>query len=442
MPTAEEVAASKAAQAAEGEARRAANTPTDSSGNRLPDPVTETVLDPAGPGEPDPALGGGNGEGDPAGGPSGRPKPIYMSPQDQQRMEMARRFKRDDKGVVPFNGDMTDQEMLYGEHGRVDDVQQEEPLPPTAEEVAREQAPAPQPEKKFTIKVRGQDVHLTEAELLERASKVEAADSYLSESRDLLDQARQIRKDNRERGPDDPHRPEDRNNTQDGLTDPSLSADPQHPEDELEGAIEEVRYGTDSKEAAEKLRKVIKKAAAEESDRAADDRQLRRLIGNDDAKSAKALKTFSEANPELANDPIAQQVIAGNLFAIQREELIAAGVKAETLPKDNNVLAQWHQNWRIHGHPVSNQEQMLEKAKDRFVKWKGVPQQAQPAPRKESPRVEVNVNRDQRRANLPNQPTRSAVPPTAQARQNQPAAPRSRSDVIANMRKSRGQIVA
>jgi hypothetical protein len=436
MPTADEIALSKQLQIQEGQ-DRIASGPTDDAGNRVADPHSELVADPSSPPEIEAESGSNTEDQNDKGGP-GRPKPIYMSPQDEMRSQIAKRFKRDDEGRVPFNGDMTDPEMLFGKHGRAPEQEQqpniEQPQNPPAPVAQQEQ----QPEKKFTIKVRGQDVHLTEAELLERASKVEAADSYLAESRDLLDQARQIRRDNRERDPADPHRPEDRNNAQNNQTDPSLSADPQHPEDELEGAIEEVRYGTDSKEAANKLRHVISK----EADKAADDRQLRRLIGNDDAKSTKALKAFQESNPDLANDPNAQLVIARNIFSIQRKELIEAGIKEDQLPKDDSTVAKWHQHWRVHGHSVSNQEQMLEKAKESFDQWRGVPQRTQQQPRKESPRVEVNVNRDERRANIPNQPTRTKAPPTAQNRQNTSQKPSTRSDVIANMKRARGQIVA
>lgn len=426
MTTRDEIAARQQAQREQSADRV---NPADDQGNRAPDPRVEPTLEDTGAG--DDQIQAGADERD-APQPGERTKPIYMSPSDQARAAIAKRFKRDEEGEVPYNGNPNDPEMMYGKAGRAPE-QQADPVEPEPEP-----APQPEPEKKFTIKVRGKDVVLTEAELLERASKVEAADTYLAESRDLLDQARQIK---RERDPADPHRLEARANTQDDRTDPSLSADPQHPEDELEGAIEEVRYGTDSKEAAQKLRNVILK----EADKAADTRQLNRLIGNDVQKSSVAMKTFIEANPDLASDEIASQVIEQTLYAIQREELLAMGVEEAKLPKDNAQLANWHRFQRVHGHAVSSPEQMLEKAKARLVQWKGgakQPQQ-QAQTRKESPRVEVNVNRDARRAQLPNQPTRSSTPPPPAQRQNN-GAPQatSRSDVIMRMRAQRGQHVS
>lgn len=401
--------------------------PVTDTGERVADPHQTPIDDTSAPPEPEPGPRADNAGDDDQGGPSGRPKPIYMSPSDEMRANIAKRFKRDDDGRVPFNGDPNDPEMLYGKHGR-----QDEPEP--------EPAPAPAPQQQprmITRKVRGKDVTKSEDEWLADAAKVTAADSYLEEARELLEFARTTR-NNRERAPDDHHRPDDRSNTQDDLSDPSLSADPQHPGDELEGAIDEVRYGTDSKEAAEKLRTVI----AKEADKAADQRQLQRLIGQDNTRSSNAMKAFIEKNADIANDEIASSVMAQQIFAIQREELVKAGIDESKLPKDNDTLAKWHQFQRIHGSPVSNQEQILTKAKERLDNWRGgPPRQQQQQQRKDPARVEVNVDRNARRAALPNQPTRTMAPPQARP-QSQPAQRADRSDVIANMRKARGQIVA
>lgn len=433
MPISEHIAASRAEQDQEGINRM----PVTDAGMREADPQQEPLNDTSAPPEPESGpRGQDNDGGDDTGGSRGRPKPLYMSPSDEARLNIAKRFKRDDDGKVPFNGDPNDPEMLYGKHGR-----QDEPEPP---ETDQEPAPAAAPQSQqqeplHTIKVRGKEIKLTTAELLERASKVEAADSYLDEGRALLEAAREANRNNRERAPADPHRPEDRNNTQDDGAAIDAPGDPQHPGDELEGAIDEVRYGTDSKEAAGKLRKVIVK----EADKAADQRQLQRLIGQDNTRSSKAMKAFIEANADLANDEIASAVMEQQLYKIQREELIAAGIDETKLPKDSATLAQWHQFQRIHGAPVSNQEQMLTKAKQHLDSWRGGPSRQQPEQRKPSvaPRVEVNVDRNARRAALPNQPTRTMAPPQ-QRPQNDPAQRADRSSVIANMRKARGQIVA
>lgn len=57
----------------------------------------------------------------------------------------------------------------------------------TAQPVAE---PAPAPERMMKIKVRGEIVELPESEVIARAQKVDAADQYLSEAKDLLREAK------------------------------------------------------------------------------------------------------------------------------------------------------------------------------------------------------------------------------------------------------------
>lgn len=352
---------------------------------------------------------------------------IRMSPADQARLDMAKRFRRQGaEDDVPFNGDLNDPEMLYGTSGR-------EQLEPDAE-LPDILQPAPAPQVKRTIKVRGQDIELSEDEILERARKVTAADSYLEEARQLLDEAKTIKA---ERVSQNSRPPESRTNTQDdGLdTDPSEQRHP--PGDELEEAIEQIQYG-DPKEAAQRLRNVMKKVSETE----ANEGQLRRLVNNDIARAQKTLKAFSDANPDIANDPIAASAVEQFVYAVTREEIEKLdSVDKTKIPTNSAELANWHRFYRVNGQEVSSPEQLLEKARARYQTWKGVPPQPQVKQEtKGAPRVVVNVDRTERRANLPNQPTRSAAPrPDVQT--NAPQG-RSRSAVIMGMRQQRGQTVA
>lgn len=362
--------------------------------------------------------------------PRERPKPVYMSPADQKRAEFAKRFKRDDDGDVPYNGNPNDPEMAYGKFGREDGPEPEpEPQP---EPQARE---APQGEKKFTIRVRGKELHLTEAELLERASKVEAADQYLDEGRNLLEQARDIRRNNNaERTGEESHRPEARTSTQDDERNPaSATEDGQRP-DPLEQAIEEIQFG-DPKEAAGKIRKVI----ADVSDESADQRQMNRLLQKDALTSVNAIKAFKDQHSDLDED--AERWIENKLYDLQRAEIVSLGVvDADKIPKDTKALARWHQFYRVNGANVSDQAKLLTEAKGRLDKWRGVaPKPAATQQRREAPRVEVNVDRNARRAAIPNQPSRPSAPVPDAAQQRPQAS--SRESVIANMRKARGQLV-
>lgn len=367
-----------------------------------------------------------------------RKKISHLSPSDEIRANIAKKFDRrnmggidGEEGDVPFNGNLNDDEMLYGRAGR---PPQAEPELEAEEEIEEQPAArAPAPEKKFTIKVRGKDIQLTEAELLERASKVEAADQYLEEGRNLLEQARDVRRTNAERDGTEPRRPGDRDNTQNDRTELDTD-DGQHP-DPLEQVIEELQFG-DPKEGAKKLRAVITQTA----DQSADSRQVARLVDKDNIASTKAITTFIEKNPDL-NDPHTERWLELELYDLQREEIAKLGtVAADKIPTDNKAMAKWHQLYRVHGAEVSSQEKLLQVAKDRFDKFRGVTKPAQQQERRrEAPRVEVNVDRNQRRAAIPVQPARASAPrPDADQPKSQTS---NRSSVIANMRRSRGQLV-
>jgi hypothetical protein len=177
------------------------------------------------------------------------------------------------------------------------------------------------------------------------------------------------------------------------------------------------------------------------SEKEADEGQMRRLVKNDIARVQVVLKTFSDANPDIANDPIAAQAIEQFVYRRTRAEIEKLGdVDADKIPQNPAELANWHRFYRINGRSVSNPEALLEGARGDYLKWKGVSPQPVAQATRGAPRVVVNVDRTERRAAIPNSPTRSMAPRSdAQARQPQG---KSRSDVIMAMRKQRGQPVA
>lgn len=359
---------------------------------------------------------------------TGRAKPIHMSPADQARLDMAKRFRRQStEDDVPFNGNMNDPEMLYGKSGRVE-LEPEADAPDLLVPVV---APIVVPTAKRTLTVRGKQVEMTDDEILIAAQKNLAGDSYLDEARGLLEEAKTIKAERAGR----PQHPEGDRTQDDGLEiDPNEAS--QHPADPLEEAIEQIQFG-DPKEAAKKIRSVMRDVSEKE----ADEGQMRRLVKNDIARVQVVLKTFSAANPTIANDKIAAQAIEQFVYDVTREEIEKLGdVDASKIPQNPAELANWHRFYRINGRSVSNPEALLESAKGRYLKWKGVSEQPVVPVPKAAPRVVVNVDRTERRAAIPNQPTRSVAPRSdAQAR---PAQGKSRSDVIMGMRAQRGQTVA
>ena len=365
-------------------------------------------------------------------------QPVRMSPGDNAREAIAKRFRRAES--VPFNGDPNDPEMLYGDVART----HQEPEPDVDETIIsgdrREQRPEPQkteqqqqPQKRKLI-IRGQEVHLTDDEILARAAMVTAADSYLEEARSILNEAKTVKA---ERAGQRPQHPEDRSGTQDGELDPPTDDNgARHPESRTREVVEKIQFG-DPEEAAAELDRLID----ERADKKTDERQLKRLLDNDLSKSQKALKDFVAANPELNGDKMAARAIEQTLYDIYEEDIVKLGVvDADKIPTDPKAKAEWHRFYRVHGHPVRTAAEALEEAKTRVMRWRGNPAPAQQQQQRKAPdRVDVNVNRTERRAAIPNNPSRSVSP-----RPDSASAPKatSRSDVIANMRKARGQVTA
>lgn len=420
-------------QEAEGNGRNRAIL--DDAGNELgPDQRQSTIDDATGEGDAParrvPPEPGDEGERQPQ-------KVFKGSPSDQKRMEIAKRFRRNADGEpdTPYNGDPNDPEMQYGKVARVQ-LEPEAGDSVVGSKVGDEpieQAAALDETQMVTRTVRGKPVTKTMGEWLDDAAKVSAADSYLDEGRRLLEDARTM-KNSAQRTGQDSHHPEDRTGAQDDDLNPDANQDRQHP-DELEAAIEEIQFG-DPKKAAGKIREVIAKA----TDESADKRQRDRLINNDLATAQADLKAFMVANPDLAKDKIANVAMEEYMYDIYREDITKLGVDPSEIPTETNELANWHRFYRIDGRAVRKTAEALQEAKARFEKWKGVAPKQPAAPARSQPRVEVNVDRDQRRQNIQSQPSR-AVAPRPDAVRQAPAR-KSRHEIIMDMRRARGRPVA
>lgn len=359
-------------------------------------------------------------------------KPIQMSPNDVKRMEFAARFKQQDVDK-PFDGDMTNPENLYGDFGAEaleSDPDEPEPGVPEGTKSIEDRGDQAQ-QRTFKLKIRGKEVTLTEAEVLERASKVEAADSYLQESRDLLEGAKEILADRRA-GQNRQH-PDGETGAQDDGSDSDRSEASRRPGNDLDDTINKIQFGS-TEEAAAALAKYVQTAAAEQANKG----HLDRLMSNDLARAKKALGDFVAANPDLNADENASALIEKSIYGIYRKELEAIGLEPDQIPKDPAVVAHWHRYYRVNGANVSQVQDVLNKAKDAYTTWRGQGTQTnKPAAKpRGNDRVSVNVDRTERRVAIPNQPAR-----TAAVRRDAPQAdrPKSNSDIIAEMRRARGQ---
>lgn len=377
-------------------------------------------------GEIEASAGEGEGERRSAPEPE-KVEPIPMSPQDAKRQAMADRFKRPDVEERPFDGDMTKAENLYGDVAN--ETLQVDPDLPEPGVSADRQEPAAQP-RMLTRIVRGKEVTKSEDEWLELAMKVDAADSYLAESQQLLKDAKEIRQ---QRAGQDPQRPEGQTSEQDDRTDEDDRQTSRRPGIDLKSVVEKIQFG-DPEEAAADLAKAIDAVATKQ----VNEGHVARLVSNDLARSKLDLKAFADANPDIALNKIASSVMEQSIYEIFREEIKAQGVDEAQIPKDPKALADWHRLYRVYGHSVSKPAEVFEKAKAKLDEFRGAPSVPKPAPRKGEARVEVNVDRTERRMAIPVQPSRGVAP-----RRDAPVVKQedSRKSAVQEMRRSRGQPV-
>lgn len=376
---------------------------------------------------------GNDGDGDRPAPREARAEPT-LPPSVLKRQAIIDKFRRPD--VREFDGDLTRPENLYGEVA--DEHLQPDPTadePGVSAEERQQQTPPPAAPRKITLTIRGKPVEMTENEVIARAQKVEAADSYLEESRQLLQEAKEIKAERAGRAT---QHPEGDNNTQDDgqVSDAPDQQSRTHGPD-YKAIIEKIQFG-DPDEAARELAETIHRTASEVATRAANEGHVNRQIANDLKRSQDELAAFRAANQDLAGDEIAEQVISNQVLKIYREEILALGLDESQIPKDPKTLADWHRFYRVNGHNVSKTSDVLNKAKDEFTSWRGDnPTNKQTAVRKTEPRITVNVDRTERRQAIPQQPARAVAP-----RRNEAPAQtleQSRKSAVAEMRKARGQ---
>jgi hypothetical protein len=386
----------------------------------------------------------GQTEDDPLGGGTERREPIQRAPQDDVRAQIAARFRRSEpEDEVPFNGDMSDPAMTLGDIGRdlndpldddFDDDRDRTLDPVVGSHDRRISRAQPQNEgdnepRMITRKVRGKDVTMSEEEWLDRASQVTAADSYLEEARAMLDQAKEIRAGRAAQSRQHPDGEED-TSTQD---DPPNLDDDQHPDLSFKDIVEKIQFG-DVDEAASLLEKAIEQRAVKSAKKG----QLEVTFDQDLKRSQKALREFTKANPDLAADEDASMLVERHMYALYRDDMKKLGLSEDQIPKMPNEVANWHRFYRVNGYEVRPTSALLEAAGKHVRKRLGIGQDEplREQPRREKPRVQVNVDRDARRQNIPLQPQRGATP----RRDLNPAPVSKGSDVVMAMRRARGQV--
>lgn len=177
---------------------------------------------------------------------------------------------------------------------------EQETLTPVAERQGAAAAAAAPAERMITIKVRGQEVQLPESEVIARAQKTDAADTYLAEARQLYEDAKKV-----SRGEPAP-----------------AKVDPVVPEpkvDRIAKAVEAIQLGESVDSIRDMLADEIKEQAREVARTVNEEDRGRTRSSNFDADEGAGFAQFQKDHPEVAKDPIAANVIMSVTRSMEAE---------------------------------------------------------------------------------------------------------------------------
>lgn len=372
---------------------------------------------------------------------------------DSRREDIVSRFRA--HRAEEKAGD-TDEISQFARSGMPQEVEDEQDAP-QPQQVDQQDDPQPEPQArqaeppKHKLKVHGVEKEYTLEEIFAKAQIALASDNILDEAKSKAKDLDTLLQDMRNKvaRADQPGANQPRQtSTQQAEVQPDPAADPANQGDSVNKLIEAMQFG-DPNEASQLLENTISEKVVQGVNEAL----MQQRLADEGARTAKVLKDFEGKNPELAKDKKARAAIESEVLDIQIEDIRALGVDLNRLRPDgleptSDDIGAAHRWYRAKGFAVTPPETMLEKATANFLSWKGIKPDNQPAaPQpadKAPPRVDVTVDRSERRAAIQQQPSRAGVSPRPPAQQ--PAPVRDRSSIvqqeIARRNLPRGRIVA
>lgn len=384
--------------------------------------------------------------------PEQRKAPPVKAKFDDKRAEIINRFRSSKRNEAEDRDDISD----FARSGLPPELAPpaEEPEDQTEPEPAAA-APEPDAPTKIKLKVRGQDMELSLDEVIANAQKALASDNYLDEAKSKLKEVDDLLRSTRNQAPRpgqtgehhaDPNgapKTEQQQQTED--------QDPQHPEGSLDKLVDALQFG-DREEATALLQNTIDERANRAAAQAVTQSLQSERLREEGARATKVLQDFEARHPEIANDKKARAAIESDILDYQVEDITALGVDLNRIRPDGQPpsagdIALAHRWYRSQGIKVRSPSEMLEKATESYLDWKGVKAPTPPNPadpgNKAAPLV-VTVDRTARRQAIPQQPGQSGAPPRDPA-QTAPQ-PRDRSAIVHDMRAKRdaprGRILA
>jgi hypothetical protein len=356
-------------------------------------------------------------------GPAEPPKPEII--EADPRAAIAARFKKvrvDKEPGIDATGDFNDPSQTYGQVAKTEEPQVDEQQP------TQQEPPAPAKRK---LKVNGQEKEYTDEEVIALAQKAAAGDDYLEQAKQRFNEARQVLETtrvhvSRQNPAEEPATPA--TETDDGTT------GQQNPADPLKEAIEQIQYGD-----PDKAKEVLGKTIAEVATAAVKQVSWEDRVQADVNADLRAHDEFVKKNPELASDEIAHAVIKDQLLKGYADDLRKIGVPDDNIPSDPAKLANEHRRQKLQGASVRSVAQLLDNGAARYLERIGKPRQETAPTKPANPdRVQVNLNRDDRRRAIPQQPQRANVQPVPPAAQT--SGGDARKAAVERAKQARGQL--
>ena len=223
--------------------------------------------------------------------------------------------------------------------------------------------------RKFKLKVNGQELELSEEELIANAQKSLATDNILDKAKSKLADIDRLEQQIRQRATQPAN--QDGHHADPQRAAPELSPDLPDPQNQSveDNLIETIQFG-DPAEARQKLRNTI----AAESSQVVKQELLAQRLRDEGARTAKLLKDFGEQHADIASDPNARAVIEVTTLQLQTEDLIALGldpnqIRPDKQPPQPGDIAAAHRYYRAMGMSVRSPQVMLEEAVDKYQTW-------------------------------------------------------------------------
>lgn len=268
----------------------------------------------------------------------------------------------------------------------------------------KEPEPAPVPERMLKLKIRGEVVEMSESEVIARAQKVDAADQYIAEAKDLLRDAKAVRQ-----------QPQP---VQELAPQPT----PEKP-NAIAKALEIVQAGGDLAEAQAMIETELSERATRAAEQVVDGRNENQRSQRYDADMGAGFAEAATEFPDLMASPVGQSTVRGLTGSLQahviaehlqtltpevQQAFSASGITPESLkdysPDDAGAL---YKDMLLKGYRLPRPSEVTKAAAKTVADFYAGSTQPAPAPTP-APAPQI-LDRTQRKEAL-NNPERTAIP--------------------------------